>query len=277
MATTFYDALRHRWNKGAYVCIGLDIDTNKFPETLKNIRSVEERIFIFTKNIIDATAEYACAFKLNSAHFEAMGSDGYNELGRAIAYCKHTYPKIPVIVDAKRGDIGDTNEYYARAVFDELGADAVTVHPYMGRISLEPFLSRRSKGVIVMGANSAIGADEFQSLDIHGETLAEYICRTVATSWNTNKNCAVTASALDTKCLAAVRSKVGDMPILLLGVGAQGGDVADCVKAGKAQNELGLIINSSRSILYASSGDDYVHAAVRSAHNLNKSIASALG
>lgn len=278
MSNTFYTRLRARWKNESYVCIGLDIDMAKLPAVVREVDGAGDRVFLFAKTIIEATHEYACAFKLNSAHFEAMGAEGYIALKKVIDYIKTHYPTIVVILDAKRGDIANTNEYYARAVFDELGADTVTVHPYMGQLSLAPFLSRRDKGVIVMGANSAEGAAEFQDLVIgtSGEPLYVYVCRSVAERWNSGNNCAVTASALDVHSLATIRGAVGEMPILLLGVGAQGGVVDECVDAGRATRDIGLIINASRSILYASSDKDYAQAAAREAERLNKSIIAAL-
>lgn len=275
--SVFYEKLEDNWQKGKYVCVGLDIDVAKFPEHLSAIGQLDERIVEFNRNIIEATHEYACAYKLNSAHYEKLGLDGHKALKSTILHLRATHPDIVIILDAKRGDIADTNEYYAEAVFDELGADVVTVHPYMGRESLEPFLRRSDHGVIVMGANSAKGADELQGLKVgpDGELLYKYICRTVSEKWNTSGNCAVTAGADDPIKLGEIRGVVGDMPILLLGIGAQGGDLEACVQAGAGRQTFGLIVNSSRAILYASRGTDYAAAAHDAARNMNESLKKA--
>lgn len=271
---TFYEQLQHRWHQGKYVCIGLDIEIERLPDAVEYGADDIERIRHFLVAIIHETHMFACAYKLNSAHYERYGAQGIALLKEIIAFIHLEYPLIPAILDAKRGDIGDTNKWYAQAAFDELKADAVTVHPYMGGQSLEPFLSRADKGVIVMGVNSAEGAEEFQDLPVGSaqEPLYKFVCRQVADVWNHNQNCAVTASANDPIKLGQVRSAVGEMPVLLLGVGAQGGDLAACIKQGTAEQSFGLIINSSRAILYASSGDDYASAAQQAASRLNLAI-----
>lgn len=274
MKRAFGDSLQARWQDGKFVCVGLDVDADKLPYSLNEVSETAERVRAFTRGIVDATHSYACAYKLNSAHYERLGYEGLVALKSTIAYIHENHPDIPVILDAKRGDIDVTNEYYAHAVFEELDADAITVHPYMGGRSLEPFLSRKDKGVIVMAVNSTPGAGEFQDIAVGSKDtpLYEYICRRVAKNWNKNGNCAVTASALDIEKLRRVRAAVGEMPILLLGVGAQGGDVTKCVQAGRAKRSRGLIINASRSILYASSGKDYLIAAEEAARKMNDAI-----
>ena len=202
-----------------------------------------ERAVIFSREIVDATAEFACAFKLNTAFFEQFGPAGVEALERTIRFIKDCHPRCVVIVDAKRGDIDHTNRYYASALFDTLGADVVTVHPYMGHQSLLPFLERKDKGVIVMGANSCAGVREFQDLAVgpNREALYEYVCRTVAERWNDNDNCSVTAGATEPGKLGRIRQVVGDLPILLLGLGAQGGDIAECLRVGRATADFGLM------------------------------------
>ena len=202
---------------------------------------------------------------------------GLPALERTISYIGARHPECLIILDAKRGDIDVTNAYYAAAMFDTLGADAVTVHPYMGRRSLAPFLERVDKGVIVMAANSCDGVDEFQELAVgpSSEPLYEHIARTVATTWNDRGNCAVTAGATHPDKLARVRRAVGDLPILLLGLGAQGGDLDECIRVGRASNGFGLIPNSSRAILYASSGRSFVDAAALAASTFNERLGSA--
>ncbi|MFY1577307.1 orotidine-5'-phosphate decarboxylase [Verrucosispora sp. WMMD703] len=270
----FYEMVRGRWAAGRLVCVGLDPDPVRLPSAVRG--SDARRTADFCREIVDATHDYAAAFKLNSAFFEALGADGIVAMERVIAYIKDRHPSVLVIVDAKRGDIANTNEYYATAVFDTWGADVLTVHPYFGGASLKPFLRRSEKGAIVMGANSDPGATEFQDLALaDGSTLFEHVCRTVAEKWNVHANCAVTAGANDPAKLARIRTAVGEMPILLLGIGAQGGDIDACLSGGTAGATFGLIVNSSRDILYASAGDDFADTAHRAASTLNARLASA--
>ena len=273
----FYASLARRWSQGCLVCVGLDPDASRLPASLSGDDAA--RVVTFGKEIVDATNEFAAAFKLNSAFFERLGVAGASALEQTIAYIKERYPDCPVILDAKRGDIENTNRYYAEAVFDTLGADVVTVHPFMGRLSLTPFLDRSDKGVIVMGANSSTGAGEFQDLPVgHGGVpLYEHICRTVATDWNGLRNCAVTAGATEPDKLARIRQVVGDMPVLLLGIGAQGGSIEESLEVGVAGDSFGLIVNSSRAILYASERADFAEAAHSAAANLNLQLSRSYG
>jgi orotidine-5'-phosphate decarboxylase len=199
-------------------------------------------------------------------------------LAGTISYIKTHYPAIPIILDAKRGDIGATNAGYVRAIFDLLGVDAATVHPYFGQEALRPFLERRDKGIIVMASNSNAGAAEFQDevLQRTGEPLYQYVARTVAEEWNTAGNCLVTVGATFPEKVGHVRSVVGDMPLLVLGVGTQGGDLAATVRHGRDSRGWGMIINASRSVLYASNGHDYQQAARQAAVALDRGIEAAL-
>lgn len=271
----FYAVLGRRWAEERLICVGLDPDEARLPDSLSG--STASRVGDFCRAIVDATEEFASSFKLNSAFFERLGVDGAKLLEETIAYVKDRYPGCLVILDAKRGDIHNTNKYYADAVFDTLGADVVTVHPYMGRLSLLPFLERKDKGVIVMGANSTPGAGEFQDLVVgsRGVPLYEHISRTVAAEWNTWDNCSVTAGATEPEKLARIRQVVGDMPILLLGLGAQGGDLTECLRVGRGQKSFGLIPNSSRAILFASPNPNFADAAHRAASDFNRRLVSA--
>ncbi|WP_166741773.1 orotidine-5'-phosphate decarboxylase [Cumulibacter soli] len=272
---TFYASLHRAWGDGRYVCVGLDPDNVLIPDCI--VGTVERRIGEFCRTIVDATESVASAFKINSAFFEQYGVPGARLLEELIAYIKDRQPDRLVILDAKRGDIDNTNRYYARAVFDVLGADVVTVHPYMGYESLRPFLERADKGVIVMAANSTPGAEEFQGLMV-GEpprAMYEHIGRTVAENWNRAANCSVTAGATEPDKLARLRATVADMPILLLGLGAQGGDLDECLRVGRARRNFGLIPNSSRAILYASSGRDFADAATDAARSFNRRLSGA--
>ena len=271
----FYGRLEQAWQDGRFVCVGLDPDLTRLPDSVTGTSS--DRISAFCREIVSATESVASAFKLNSAFFERMGVDGARLLEDLIGHIKERHPDRLVILDAKRGDIDNTNRYYADAVFDVLGADVVTVHPYMGQESLRPFLERPDKGVIVMAANSTPGAGEFQDLLV-GEPpapLYEYVGRTVAQEWNSLHNCAVTAGATEPQKLARLRRAVGDLPILLLGLGAQGGDLDACVRAGRAEHSFGLIPNSSRAILYASADVDFAEAASAAASDFNHQLARA--
>lgn len=268
----FYATLGSAWDADRFVCVGLDPDERLIPEAISG--TTVQRVDQFCREIVNATEAVASAFKLNSAFFERLGVDGARLLERLIAYAKDSAPHCSVIVDAKRGDIDNTNRYYSTAVFDILGADAVTVHPYMGRRSLEPFLERQDKGIIVMAGNSTPGAGEFQDLPVGdgGTPLYEHIARTVAREWNTSGNCAVTAGATEPEKLGRIRRVVGGMPILLLGLGAQGGDLATCTQVGRASDSFGLIPNSSRAILFASPGPHFADAAHRAADEFNRQL-----
>jgi len=269
----FYAKLDRSWRAGRFVCVGLDPDESRIPDVLRG--TAADRVGAFCREVVAATGPFASAFKLNSAFFERMGVDGARLLHDLIGHIGDRHPESLVILDAKRGDIDHTNRYYADAVFDTLGADVVTVHPYMGRASLRPFLDRRDRGVIVMAANSTPGADEFQDLLV-GEPatpLYEHIGRTVAQQWNGLRNCAVTAGATQPEKLARLRRAVGELPILLLGLGAQGGDLRECLRVGRAARSFGLLPNSSRAILYASSGPDFADAARDAASEFNRQLA----
>jgi orotidine-5'-phosphate decarboxylase len=192
-----------------------------------------------------------------------LGRGGWDALLITIDYIKTTYPDISVILDAKRGDIGSSNEAYATAVFDELKADAVTVHPYFGQEALQPFLDRKDKGIIIMASNSNPGAGEFQDLSVGdiGEPLYKVVAKQVAQVWNGHGNCAVTVGATYPDKIAEVRSVVGDMPLLVLGLGKQGGEIQPTIRAAKDSRGWGMIVNSTREIIYASEGNDYQEAA----------------
>lgn len=231
----------------------------------------------FNREIVEATGDLVCAFKLNAAFYEARGAEGFEDLKVTIQRANEAFPRVPVILDAKRADIGNTNEGYVKMAFEYLGVDAITVHPYLGREALQPFLDQKDKGIIVLARTSNPGAGEFQDLKIHesgtiGEQpLYQVVARRVATEWNKNSNCAVVVGATYPEELQIVRGIVGDMPILIPGIGAQGGEIEPTVKAGRDSRGQGMIINLSRSVLYASSGEDFAEAAraeVLRVHNL---------
>jgi orotidine-5'-phosphate decarboxylase len=253
----FVTALKHRWSTAnSLVCVGLDPEPAKFPAKFGDD---PDAIFAFCRDIADATADYACCFKPQIAHFAAHGAE--DALQQLIAHLHATHPGIPVILDAKRGDIGSTAGHYAAEAFDRYGADAVTANPYLGRDSVQPFLDRADKGVVILCHTSNPGARDFQELDVGGKPLYLRVAATVANKWNANGNCALVVGATFPEELAQVRMLVGDMPLLIPGVGAQGGDVAAVVRNGRSSDGSGLIVSSSRAILYASGGDDYAQAA----------------
>lgn len=260
----FVRTLEKLWEKGNFVCLGLDSDWSQIPQILKEGTSTtEDAIFTFNQEIADATHDLVCAYKPNSAFYEALGYPGMRALTRTVRYIKNHYPDIPVILDAKRADTGNTNTGYVQAAFDDMGVDAITVHPYLGKEALKPFLDRKDKGIIVLARTSNPGAGEFQDLPVGAdqEPLYQVIARNVAESWNTNGNCGIVVGATYRDELAVVRSIVGDMPILIPGIGAQRGEVEATVNAGKDSRTWGMIINSSRGIIFASKGADFAQAA----------------
>lgn len=249
------------------VCVGLDPDPAKFPA---HLRGNPDAVFAFNRAIIDATADLVCCYKPQIAHFASLGAE--DALERCIAYIHAQHPGIPVILDAKRGDIGSTAERYAAEAFDRYRADAVTVNPYLGRDSVQPFLDRADKGVVLLCRTSNPGAKDFQDLDCGGRPLYQHVAETVARDWNSHRNCLLVIGATWPQELAQVRALVGDMPFLVPGVGAQGGDVQAILEHGQASNGGGLAISSSRAILYAGSGGDFADAARRATLELRERI-----
>ena len=264
----FMQALRQRWNESdSLVCVGLDPEPAKFPPKFTDD---PDAIFAFCRDVVDATAEFACAFKPQIAHFAARGAE--DALGRLIAHVHAAHPGIPVILDAKRGDIGSTAQHYATEAFDRFQADAVTANPYLGRDSVQPFLDRADRGVVILCHTSNPGAGHFQDLDVGGRPLYQHVAERVARDWNGHGNCALVVGATWPAQLCEVRAIVGDMPLLIPGVGAQGGDVEAVVRNGLAADGAGLLVSSSRAILYASGGDDYDEAAALAAKALRDGI-----
>jgi orotidine-5'-phosphate decarboxylase len=256
----FTQKLTAAWaKKDSLVCVGLDPDVTKLPPAVK---TQESPLFAFNKAIIDATAELVCAFKPNSAFYEALGADGIAQLKLTTDYIRTNHPEIVIIIDAKRADIGNTNNGYVEHLYDYLQADAVTLHPYLGKEALEPFLDRADKGSIILCRTSNSGAGEFQDLLVDGKPLYQHVARQVATAWNKLNNCALVVGGTYPEEMKIVREIVGpDMAFLVPGIGAQGGDIEQAVKAGRNDQGTGMIINSSRGIIYASDGDDFAEAA----------------
>lgn len=251
------------------LCVGLDPDVAKFPAELKGR---PDAIFAFCKAIIDATADLACAFKPQIAYFAAIGAE--DQLQAICDYLKSTHPDIPLVLDAKRGDIGATAEQYAREAYERYHADAVTVNPYMGFDSVEPYLQWKDRGVIVLCRTSNPGGSDLQFLEVDGKPLYQHVARMVAEKWNRNGQCGLVVGATFPQEIAQVRAIVGDMPLLVPGIGAQGGDIEATVKAGQTGNGAGMMINSSRAILYAkpADGESFADAAARVARETRNAI-----
>jgi len=275
MGGTFFTKLAERWAEGKFLCVGLDPDIEKMPLVVREEHSsLEDAMFAFNKAIIDATADIACAVKPNSAFYEAYGEEGLRALKKTATYLAESYPELPTILDAKRADIGNTSEKYAEAVFDELGFGGVTIHPYLGRTAIQPFLDRKDRGIFILVKTSNEGSAEFQDLLVGNETLYARIARAVADSWNQNWNCGVVVGATYPEELALVRSIVGEMPILVPGIGAQGGDAKTAFNAAKNKAGTGVLMAVSRSIIYASPGADYADAARAMAQKFTDEIRS---
>lgn len=256
----------------SWVCVGLDPEPEKLPAIL---RHRPQAILEFNRAIIDATADLVCAYKPQIAHYAAVGAE--DQLLETIRYIRERAPGVPVILDSKRGDIGSTAEKYAREAFERFGADAVTVNPYLGRDAAEPFLAYKDKGVIVLCRTSNAGAREFQDLQVGGRKLYEIVAEHVAREWNVHGNCLLVVGATYPEELAAIRACAGEMTFLVPGVGAQGGDVERVVRQGRNAKGRGLIVNSSRGILYAGSGEDFAVAARRATLELRAAINAARG
>ena len=269
----FMQALRNRWaDSNSLVCVGLDPEPAKFPA---RFAGDPDAVFAFCRDIVDATAQYACCFKPQIAHFAALAAE--DALQRLVAHIHALHPGIPVILDAKRGDIGSTARHYAAEAFDRYAADAVTANPYLGGDSLQPLLDRADRGVVVLCRTSNPGAADLQDLLVSGEggdsrPLYQHVAAKVAHEWNGSGNCMLVVGATWPRQLQEVRAIVGGLPLLVPGVGAQGGDVEAVVANAKTADGTGLVVSSSRAILYASSGDDYAEAAASAARTLRDTI-----
>lgn len=250
------------------VCVGLDTDITKIP---KHLLTASDAVIAFNKAIIDATADLVCCYKTNIAFYLASDVDGLAALKMTADYLKEQYSDVPLILDGKWADIGNTSEAYARAAFDVIKADAITVNPYLGRDAIEPFLDRKDKGIIILCRTSNPGASEIQDIEVDGEPLYQLIAKKVVDEWNKNDNCSLVVGASHEQ-IRKVREIVGDMFLLVLGVGAQGGDLQKTIKAGLNQKKSGLIIHSARSIIYADSSEQFANVAKQKAEELKNQI-----
>ena len=230
------------------VCVGLDSDVAKIPESFKNSEFPQ---FEFNKYIVEQTHEFAAAYKLDTAFYENRGEQGIREMRLTMNYLTGAHPGILTICDAKRGDVAHVNEQYVKAYFDSLGFDAITLHPYMGKESLEPFLARKEKASIILCRTSNPGAKEFQDLNRGGKPLWQDVAEKVSNEWNTNGNCMLVVGATYPEAMKQVRDIVGDMTILAPGIGFQEGDLGATVQAGLNSQGKGLIIHSSRAIIFS--------------------------
>lgn len=310
---SFKQLINARWDAGAYVCVGLDPSLERIPvdaldlteaqkeeakvaiEDLLNPKTpynqrtdlpIERAVLAFLEPIIVTTKDSACAFKPNMAFFEGLGLGGTMVLDEVIKLIRRLAPGVPVILDFKRADIDSTNVGSARLAFDILGADAITINPYLGAVAMEPFLKYKDKGIFVLVRTSNEGADEFQDMQVtefgdHGPTeqsLYAKVARHVGSGiWDANENCGAVVGATAPTELSGVRNILGQNRIILIpGVGAQGGDLETAVRLGFNRQGRGGVINSSRGLLYASSGDDFAEAAGREAKKLNDQIVAAI-
>jgi len=255
-------------SKRSFLCVGLDPDTEKIPSFL--LEQEEDPIYEFNRQIIDATAPYCVAFKPNNAFYEAYGLSGITSLEKTIRYIKSNYPDHFLIADAKRGDIGNTSSMYAKAFFKRLDADAITVAPYMGGDSVKPFLEFENKWAIVLGLTSNSGSADFQQQQVNGRELYLEVIETCA-KWGTPNNMMFVVGATKASMLSQIRQLVPNHFLLVPGIGAQGGSLAEVCKYG-LNNDVGLLVNSSRAIIYASSGEDFAASAAREAEKAAKEM-----
>ena len=235
-------------NNKSLLCIGLDSDTNIIPQKFNNLENPQ---FEFNKFIIDQTFDYVCAYKPNTAFYEAEGTIGIEQLKLTLDYLHDKYPQIPVILDAKRGDIGNTNRGYINFAYNYLEVDAITLHPYLGFEAIQPFIDIEEKGSIILCKTSNPGGGEFQDLKIGGQELYKIIAKKAAALFKKHPNILLVLGATYPAEIAAVREIVGDMVLLIPGIGAQGGDVQKAVLAGLNSKKKGIIINSSRGIIFS--------------------------
>ena len=256
----FHDQLEHSWTvSNSLLCVGLDPDPARFPNALE---VGPDAVYRFCKEIVDATADIVCAFKPQIAYFASQREE--RALERVCTYIRERYPDVTLILDAKRGDIGSTAEHYAREAFGRYGAHAVTVNPYLGRDSVMPYFAHDG-GVIALCRTSNPGGDEIQSLDCGGDPLYLRVARLVADDWSQHGDCGLVVGATYPDELRQVRAAAPELPILVPGIGSQGGDPRAVVASGARPDGRGLIISSSRAIIYASSGADFAEAARRAA------------
>lgn len=281
MDRNYMKLVKAKWSQGKFVCVGLDSEYAKLPLCVKG-SDPKNSITAFNRAIVDSTKDLVCAYKLNIAFYLAYGTAGLSALKKTTSYINQYAPDVPIIMDAKLADIGNTNNGYVQEIFGYLNADAVTVHPYLGAEALQPFLSQKDKGIIILCRTSNLGAGEFQDLmvsttDIPSMLFYQHVAYRVANYWNKNNNCLVVVGATYPDELGQVRKIIGDIPILIPGIGTQGGDLEKSVQFGKDSYGAGFIINSSRGIIFASNGPNFAQVARHETQKLNDSINQFLG
>lgn len=257
--------------KKSFLCIGLDVDLNKIPA---HLLQEEDPIFAFNKAIIDATHHLCVAYKPNTAFYEAYGIKGWKSLEKTINYLNEKHPEIFTIADAKRGDIGNTSTMYAKAFFEDLAFDSVTVAPYMGKDSVEPFLAFEDRHTIMLALTSNQGAFDFQTKTVDGKELYKQVIET-SKSWKNSQNLMYVVGATKAEYLADIRKIIPESFLLVPGVGAQGGSLEEVCKYGMTDT-VGLLINSSRGIVYASNGSDFAETAAAKAKELQQQMETIL-
>ena len=257
--------------KNSFLCIGLDVDLDKIP---KHLLQDEDPIFAFNKSIIDATHHLCVAYKPNTAFYEAYGLKGWQALEKTINYLNTKYPEIFTIADAKRGDIGNTSSRYAKAFLEDLGFDSITVAPYMGKDSVEPFLEIKSKHTILLALTSNQGAFDFQTLKVNQQELYKEVIE-VSKTWKNSESLMYVVGATKAEYFAEIRKIIPNSFLLVPGVGAQGGSLKEVCKYGMNSN-VGLLVNSSRGIIYASNGKDFASEAAKKAKELQLEMPSVL-
>lgn len=260
--------------KESFLCVGLDTDLTKIPKHMLIEDDPENSIFNFNKAIIDATAPFTVAYKPNLAFYECYGSTGWIALERTVNYIVNSYPEIFLIADAKRGDIGNTSKMYAKAFFERMGVDAVTVAPYMGKDSITPFLEFSGKWAILLALTSNQGADNFQNLYLESDVTVDRLYERVikeSKNWGTEENLMYVVGATKAEYLKDIRRLVPNHFLLIPGVGAQGGSLEDVAKYG-LNKECGLLVNNSRGIIYASDGEDFAEVAGLKAQEMQQQM-----
>jgi orotidine-5'-phosphate decarboxylase len=266
---TFFETLESAWRQsGSLLTVGLDPDLERLPAEFQGRPGA---IFDFCRGIVDATAPYACSFKPQIAYFSAHRAE--DQLEALCVHIREKYPHLPIVLDAKRGDIGSTAAQYAREAFERYQAHAVTVNPYMGTDSIEPYLAYSDRGIFVLCRTSNPGGSDLQFLKTESGPLYLHVAGLAAEKWNVNKQCGLVVGATFPNELGAVRERVGDqMPLLVPGIGAQGGDITATLQNGANAAGTGLMINSSRAILYAGGGEDWAEAAAQAARSTRDAI-----
>ncbi len=257
--------------KKSFLCIGLDVDVTKIPQ---HLLSLEDPIFEFNKAIIDATQDLCVAYKPNTAFYEAYGIKGWQSLQKTINYINEKYPEIFTIADAKRGDIGNTSSMYAKAFFEDLNFDSVTVAPYMGKDSIEPFLAFENKHTIMLALTSNDGAFDFQTKNVNGKELYKVVIETSKT-WKNTQNLMYVVGATKAEYFSEIRKIIPNSFLLVPGVGAQGGSLQEVCKFG-LNEDVGLLINSSRAIIYASNAIDFAEKARQEASKIQQEMETIL-